>query len=455
MFRKGGFETHPYETHSYGICLSYYFCYTIKPIIQQPLLMTISKTDFIAYLDAPRHLWAMKHNKLTPQEISIFVQHLFNQGYEVEALAEKYIHQYLIPQYGATLADVILQPSYIDMAFEARTDVLIRNPKTNKWDMYEIKSSTEVDKTHKYDATFQYLVFKTKYEIGNVYVLHLNKEYVRKGDIELDKLFIAENLDEVVEALRDEVFELRNEALLMVQTDDFTETIACIHPKDCPCISLCHPDLPEYSIYDVNNLTASVKKIRELEDSGIKSVYDIPSDFQLSAKQSFQVEIAQSKKVYINKAGIQASLNKLVFPLYFLDYETFNPAVPMYDGYRSFDQITFQYSLHVKDNPNSNELRHYEYIETEKLDPINNLLTSLQKVIGDNGSIIVWNKSFEAKRNEEMARIMPEFKEFCDNMNGRIFDLMEIFRDQLYCDPQIKGSYSIKKVLPSLVRTIL
>lgn len=421
----------------------------------------ITKTDYIAYLDAPRHLWAIKHGKFDQKEIDAYLKHLFEQGYQVEELAEKYIQEHLIPKYGVSKGDVLLQLSQVEESdnpvegqYEARTDILIKNPKTKKWDMYEIKSSTKVDKVHRYDATFQTLVFENYYELGDTYILHLNKDYERDGKLSLRELFIAENVNEHVEKLRDKVKQGRYEAYLMAKADHLEAVPACIRPKTCPCLSLCHPELPEYSIYDVNNLTANEKKIRDLESEGIKSVYDIPIDFKLSDKQRFQVNVAQSKKVHIDKLAIRQKLDELIFPLYFIDYETFNPAIPMYDGYRPYDQMTFQYSLHVLESKNTDiatGLRHYEYIETTQSDPIPVLLSSLERYIGKSGSIIVWNKSFEATQNKRMGEIYPEFESFCIDMNERMFDLMEIFRDQLYADPEFKGSYSIKKVLPILI----
>ncbi|HOU75921.1 MAG TPA: DUF2779 domain-containing protein [Candidatus Dojkabacteria bacterium] len=411
--------------------------------------MIISKTDFIAYLDAPRHLWAIKHNKLTSLEISAFLRHLVKQGDDVEILAEKYIHKILMPKYGISIDDVILQPTHIDGSFQARIDVLIRNPRTKKWDMYEIKSSLKIDSTHIYDITFQYLVFKEKYEIGDKYIIHLNNKYVRKGEIELDKLFEVENVNEDVDLLKDKVWELRNEALFVAQTENFTEVLNCIRPKDCPCLSICHPNLPNYSIYDINNLTGTESKIRKLEKMGVKSIYDVPNDFILSTKQRFQIEVAQSQKIYINNTKIQNELNKLNFPLYFLDYETFNPAIPLYNNYKPYQHITFQYSLHVKATPTS-EYKHYEFIETNKVDPIPNLIASLRKNIGESGSIIVWYKPFETLRTKEMGELYPEFKDFCKNIVYRIYDLMNIFKKQYYLDSLTKGSCSIKQVLPTM-----
>lgn len=412
--------------------------------------MKLTKTDFIAYLDAPRHLWAIKNKKIPQQEVNAYVQHLFEQGYDVERYAERYIQELLIKEYGVDRDKIMLQPTQIDGEFEARTDVLILNPKTNKWDMYEIKSSTSVSKQHKFDATFQKLVFSKSYDLGSIYILHLNKDYELRGDVNLQSLFTATDITEHTEKLKDEVHLLRYEALEQLRSETYEEIPACIRPKTCPCLDICHPELPEYSIYDVNNLTGSEKKIRNLEEMNITSVYDIPHDFPLTEKQRFQVQVAQSKQPSIDADGIKVDLNRLEYPLYFIDYESFNPAIPMYDSYRPYDQIPFQWSLHIMKELNG-ELEHFEFIETEQVDPIPAFLTNLKEVVSDKGSIIVWNKSFEGTQNKRMGEIHPEFQLFCEDMNNRMYDLMEIFRDGIYAHPKFKGSYSIKKVLPVLV----
>ena len=408
----------------------------------------ITKTDFLTYLDAPRHLWAFKNDRLDDKTVDIFQQHLMKQGYEVEELAIKYLKEYLIPKYGVSKDDVLIQPTQIDDVYEARTDIMIKK-KGGKWDMYEVKSSTEVDKKNRYDATFQYLVFSKKYDIGNVYILHLNKEYVRDGDIYLPNLFVAESVNEDVEKLKEEVLQLRGNAYHISELDDYHESTACIRPKSCPCLSVCHPKLPDYSIYDINRITGTESKVRQLESMGILDVMDIPKDFELSSKQRFQVDVAQSKEVYMDRDEIKSMFKELEYPLYFLDYETFNPAIPLFDGYKPFDHITFQYSLHVLEK--SGKLEHYEYLHTEKSDPIPSLLHSLKRVIGDSGSIVVWSKGFEGGRNREMGEKYPEYRDFCEDMNERLFDLMDVFRNQLYDDSKFKGSYSIKSVLPVLV----
>ena len=404
----------------------------------------ISKTDFLIYLDSPLHLWAVKNNSIEKNILDIYTQHLLEQGYDVEKLAIQYAKEH-IPK-----KDILIQPTHKYENYQARTDILILNPKTNKWDIYEVKSSTRVKPLHRYDVTFQYLVFKEKYDIGDIYVLHLNKEYIKEGDIYIPDLFTTENVNEYVEKLKDEVIQERYNAYLISKMKDSKDISNCIKPKDCPCISLCHPNIPEYSIYDINKLTGNEKKIRDLESKNIYDIKDVPKDFKLSLKQRFQVNVAQSKNTHINKEDIKERFEQLIYPLYFLDYETYGPAIPIFNGYRPFYHITFQYSLHIKRSKES-ELEHYEYLHSKRTDPIPTLLSSLKKLLQDSGSIIVWNKTFEATRDKEMGDIYPQYKDFTENMNERMFDLMRIFQDQLYDDPLFKGSYSIKNVLPVLV----
>jgi hypothetical protein len=407
----------------------------------------ITKTEFLTYLDAPRHLWALKHNQMDEEDIDVYIQHLLDQGYEVEELAMQYLKEYLIPKYGITQDDVQIQPTYVDDRYEARIDILIKNG--DGWDMYEVKSSSKVKREHRLDAAFQYLVFSKGYNVKNVYILHLDKEYVRKGKISLPDLFLAEDITKDVKKLKGRVLRLREDAFVVSEADDVDSTVGCIRPKTCPCISVCHPSLPGYSIYDINRITNSESKVRQLESMGVLDICDVPDDFKLSDKQRFQVEVAKSKKAYIDEDAIRDMFDDLEYPLYFLDYETFNPAIPLFDGYSPFDHITFQYSLHVLTQDGN--LEHFEYLHTEKTDPIPHLLSSLKEHIKDEGSIIVWNKSFEGTRNKHMGKVYPEYEDFCKGMNDRLFDLMDVFKENLYDDPKFKGSYSIKSVLPVLV----
>ena len=409
-----------------------------------------TKTDFITYLDAPRHLWAASHGKINKEKLHIYVEHLIEQGYEVEALAVRYVKEILIPKYNIDLNSVRLQPTCTGAKYQARVDVLINNPQTNKWDIYEIKSATSITKLHKFDATFQTLVFQDEFEIGEIYLIHLNANYVRGDKLSLEELFTIRSITSDVELCMEKVRQLRENAWLVINGDNFSTLKECTQPKTCLCKEICHPTLPDYSIYDINRISSSKDKLEKLRSLGILDIHDVPPDFELTPIQKAQVTLAQKGGQFVDKEKIIAELQKLNFPLFFIDYEAFNPAVPLYRGYKPFDQMSFQWSLHILKNDRS-ETEHYEFLETEIVDPIPNFINELKQHLDDEGSIVVWNQSFEATVNRRIGEIHPEFKNFCLHMNKRMFDLMQIFKNQYYDDPKFKGSYSIKYILPALI----
>lgn len=412
--------------------------------------MPITKSDFLVYLDAPCHLWAVTHDQIPEKERNAYIEHLSDQGYEVEAWAGKYVQEVLVPQYGAHPEDILMQTTVTSDSFETRVDILIKQHGGTSWDMYEVKSSTETKKKHLYDAAFQTLVVRDKYTINNVFVLHLNRDYIRHGAVDIKQLFVADNITNKVVSLEEEVKLLREGTLKAAEAPEFDGILGCSKPRECLCPNLCHPNLPEYSIFDVNRLTQSKKKIQELLSNGIRSVYDIPTTFPLSATQRFQVKIAQSGQASIDTQRISADLEGLHYPICFIDYETFNPAVPLYDGYRAYDHVPFQYSLHVLREPEGN-VEHHEFLHTEQTDPVPLFLASLHNHLADHGSIVVWNKAFEGNVNKRMAELCPRDSDYCTQMNSRYYDLMVVFQNQWYAHPNFKGSYSIKKVLPVLV----
>lgn len=124
--------------------------------------------------------------------------------------------------------------------------------------------------------------------------------------------------------------------------------------------------------------------------------------------------------------------------------------VPPYDGTSPYQQIPFQYSLHILEEPGG-ELKHTEYLHKDNSHPVPKLLEKLTKDICPTGSIIVWYKKFEMARNEEMALMFPKHKDFLEDVNSRIVDLMEPFAQGFFADKDFFGSASIKNVLPILV----
>ena len=218
--------------------------------------------------------------------ISDFDQHLAEEGNRVEALAQEFLASVLLPQHPDD--QLLWQQTYSDDSFDSRLDGLVFKPRSNTYDLYEIKSSTGVDKEIVYDVTFQAVILAKQIPIDHYYVLHLNKEYIRSGELDLTALFIAEDISYKVKALMPEVELLRGEAIRVAQLSDPDQAEHCISPKNCPCPALCHPELPDFSIYNVPRLTR-IKKLQLLE-SGILAAKDIPASFDLNPKQLLVVD---------------------------------------------------------------------------------------------------------------------------------------------------------------------
>jgi hypothetical protein len=163
--------------------------------------------------------------------------------------------------------------------------------------------------------------------------------------------------------------------------------------------------------------------------------------------------LARTNSEHLDKNSLCSELNKIEFPVYFLDYETCISAIPYYDGYHPQQQIVFQYSLHRMDKANLEPI-HTGFISITDGDPSVHLLEHLSAEIGNVGTVIVWNKSFEMTMNKDMAKLHPEYTEFLEQVNNRIYDLGEVVNQGYYLHPGFKGSWSIKHVLPVMVQEL-
>ncbi len=404
----------------------------------------LSKTDFLLYLEAPMHLWAKSHGQLNDEPLSPYTQFMIEQGQQVESLAKEYLQSLVLKQ--NPQAQLTWQRTFSDDKFLARTDALIYDPAVDAYDLYEIKSSTSVKKDHEFDLAFQALLLKSQINLRWVYLVHINKEYQQHDFFEPLEFFTIEDLTEKVADRYEESALARDTAYRVTQMPSPLPEFACTKPKSCPCPALCHPVLPENSIY---NLPYIGKKALTLREMGVTAIEDIPDDFDLNIKQQKHLQSVQTGQPVIDADAIRQALGNLEYPLYFLDYETFNPAVPLFPGYRPYEHIVFQYSLHELAQIGADP-QHYEYLITDRNDPAPRLVQHLLSNLKSRGSVVVWNQSFEAGRNISLAEHCPAYREQLLEINARLFDLMLIFRDGHYVHPAFHGSASLKAVLPVL-----
>jgi predicted RecB family nuclease len=216
-------------------------------------------------------------------------------------------------------------------------------------------------------------------------------------------------------------------------------------PVACEFFDHCNPPLPDDHIGYLPRLHASAEE--ELESMGIESIRDVPDDFELTEVQRRAATCVQTGEPWFS-TELKKELESLRYPLYFADFETVNPAVPRFPGMRPYDQLPFQWSVHVLRQPGS-EPEHCEFLALDSSDPRHEFAASLCSALGESGSIVVYS-AFESQRLAELAAYLPEFAERIANIQTRLWDLLPVVRNNVY-HPAFAGSYSLKYVLPALV----
>lgn len=434
-------------------------------------MVYLSKSDFLKYLTCPSYLWLWKHKReVVPPDEEEAARHRLDQGNEVETWARKLFPdgkmvearfdearqetEKLIKQSAKTIFQAT---AFTERGLLVKADVLKFDPKAKNWSLREVKSSNEVKKDPKHrhieDVAFQKVAFEDAgYKIGKTYLIHLNKDYVRTNGLEPKKLFAEEDISDQVDKIVPDIRAMAYDALESISRHEEPKGCSCrllSRSRHCPTFGYLNPDIPEYSVFDIARMKG--RKLGLLIDDEIYNVHEVPDDIKLTEIQRNQVMVARTKQSIINKGAIAEALGELESPIYFLDYETISTGLPLYRGSRPYQQIPFQYSLHVLPSA-TKRLEHYEYLDrlgSESPTPL--LLESLTKQLGKTGSVVVWNKGFEKKANEEMAASHPGYETSLASINDRLFDLLEIFSKQLYVHHGFKGSNSIKAVLPVMV----
>ncbi len=424
--------------------------------------MYLSKSLFIRGLRCHKSLYLHKHYPELKDEVPPSREVLFASGSEVGIIAQGLFPGGLNIPYdpGNYERQVELTREAIEKdittIYEAafkfdnvfvKVDILHKGK--DGWDLYEVKSSTSMKDVYIPDAAVQYYVVKgSGLPVSKVFLAHINNQYVREGDIEVDKLFTINDVTLEARQIQDTIEGELDTQKTMLRGDIPRIDIGpyCHNPYDCDFIGHCWKHIPDGSVF---NIKGSKAFPFTLYNRGIIHLKDVPVHM-LSANQRLQVEATLEKKIVISKESIQDFLNSLWYPLYFLDFETFSTPIPILDGTRPYQQVPYQYSLHYLDNENAT-LKHHEYLATPRIDPREELIKKLVSEIPGNACILAYNAGFEAGVLQGLAKWLPGYKCDIDAMISNLRDLASPFRKRDFYHWQFNGSYSIKMVLPALV----
>lgn len=411
----------------------------------------LSKSKYLLGLQCPKLLWLSVHQPELIPEPDRKLQFRFDQGHEVGQLAKKlYPNGIDIPDedFEANLKQTkelikekkpLFEPAFKISELYSRADILV--PIQDEWDLVEVKSSTEVKEVNIHDVSFQ----KYCYELANLkirkcFIAVINNEYVKHGEIDPKHFFkivdVTTEVEDISEGMGDRIVEMKK---LLKQTKYKEVSIGakCSDPYDCQLRDICWKDIPKNSVFD---LYRGNKLAEELYSKGIVKIEEIPNNIKLSDKQQIQKE----NRINIHKEAIKHFLATIQEPIYYLDFETFQTSIPLYDGTKPYQHIPFQFSLHIQDK------KHEYFLAGGKQDPRQDFLKALKNVIGDKGSIVAYNQSFEANILKQLQKAYPKEK-WITNVLDRLVDLLTPFRNFSYYNPEQQGSASIKAVLPALI----
>jgi len=432
-------------------------------VMNKKISTYLSKSLFIRGLQCHKSLYLHKYHPNLKDEISEEQKTLFQSGVNVGIYAQKlfpggveipFDDVSLSKQIKRTMieiengAKVIYEAAFSYDNVFVKVDILRKTE--NGWEIYEVKGSTGVKDVYYDDIAVQYYVLKgSGLSVSKAFLVHINNQYVRKGEIEVDKLFTVQDLsNDVIEkqkSIKNEIEKMRR--MLISQEPNIDIGEYCNDPYDCDFCGYCWKHIPENSVF---NLKGTGPNKFDLYRQGIIRLEDIPRDI-LPQNQRIQLEGTLDKKNITNKAAVKEFLDTLWFPICFLDFETtFMVPIPMYDETRPYQQAPFQYSLHYLEKENA-ELQHYEYLAPAHVDPRKELLDKLLKEIPENASVLVYNKTFEIGVLNNLAKWLPEHSDQIENIIRNIRDLMIPFRRKDIYRWEMEGSYSIKYVLPALV----
>lgn len=418
--------------------------------------MRFSKTSIIAGLQCAKHLYLRIHHPelstptVSPMMITgeIVEQHArrefpnaitINRNAEIDPFKKT---QQLIADESV---EAVFQAALMHEGVEVYVDVLQREGEA--WNLVEIKAASGVKDHHIDDVTVQaWVALKSGLQIKRFNLMHINSGFVYQGDCNYSGLFTVEDVTENVNAhlsfIEDYINQARRDAT--GTQPDIHVGSHCNKPHACEFKSYCESVDAKYP---VSLLPNGYKVASELIAQGIYDLRDVPVDV---LKSDTHLRVRNITVQGAPELDVQAAhiLDELAYPRYFLDFECIQFAIPVWVGTRPYQQIPFQFSCHVQHQ--YDELMHEEFLDVTGLDPRRQFAESLITTCGSFGPVIVYNQSFEKRIIKELAEQFEDLSKALLAINTRVFDLLPVVKNHYY-HPDMKGSWSIKKVLPCLV----
>lgn len=422
--------------------------------------MYLSKSKYTLGLQCEKILWLDKNKSEVKEEINN--DNVLDNGTEVGILAQDLFDNKKVVEFSKDLSKMIddtkkyLKEENINLCEASfsynnnfcSVDILKKVKDT--YEIYEVKSSTHVSDIYLDDVSYQYYVLSNLgLMVKKCYVVTLDSSYVRVGSLDLNKLFKLNDVTDIVlekqDLVKNTILKINN---YMDNTKEVDKPLGeyCFSPYPCPYFKYCSRNLPKNNLFNIRGMQLPSKI--KLYNDGIVSYEDLlKTNINKKYKQQIEMELYDLKP-YINKNNIKKELDTYYYPIYYLDFESYQVSVPEFDYTSPYQQIPFQYSLHIEDE--NHNLTHKEFLSESNIDPRRKLALSLVRDIPKDSCVLAYNMAFERMIIRHLASLYPDLREHLLNIHDHIKDLIIPFRQRDYYSKEMYGSFSIKYVLPAL-----
>jgi len=422
----------------------------------------LSKSRIVAGLQCERRLWLGTYRR-DAMETTPGKQAVLDAGNDVGNLARELYGPGLLIGHADNISKALAETTealqckgkrqtLFEAAFQ-HGDVLVRadvlKPVPGGYDLIEVKSSTSVKDYHLVDCAIQaWVIQNAGIKLCRVYLAHIDSTFVYEGNDDYNGLLMAADITIEVTNLMEQVptWVRRLQKILRGNEPPITTGEQCSKPFDCPFFEHCRSQEPEGPKYPVTILKRSAALTRALFDEGYVDLRKVPIERLTNPIHQRIRKASVSGRPFLDPAAAE-QLDELGYPRYYLDFETINFAIPRWAGARPYQQVPFQWSCHIEQRDGS--LNEHAFLDLSGDDPTQNFAESLLRSLGKRGPILVYNKSFEAGRVTELADWFPDLADALMALNKRMVDLLPIAQKHYY-HPAMMGSWSLKKVLPTI-----
>lgn len=423
---------------------------------------SLSKTSFIKGLQCHKALFLYKHYPQLRDPIPPARQALFNRGHDVGALAHQLFPGGVDASVGLTGAAIAaktqeLIAAGVEIIYEAGfiyDDVLVLADIVVKtaegWNVYEIKSSLRLSRTYYNDAVLQhYVIAGSGLVVNDFFLVHVNPDYVRNGALNVQEYFqkvsVTGTVKKYVALIRKQVRELKA-VLDAPQIPEVAIGEHCFSPYECDFKGTCWKNIVTDNVFTLTGIGRN--KQAEFFNQGYVSIKDLPENVELPKAAHLQWQGFVTEQEVVRTAEITAMLEQIGNHALLLDVENFQPAIPQYEGCKPFQALPFAYSLHEwKDG---NIIKHRVFLAEPGMDPRESFLREFLSDCSTELPVVVFDASAERVTINNMIRTFPEVASQLEAISARIVDLQKVFASGAYYHPRMKGSYSLKSVLPAI-----